>query len=103
MSDRSLMRMVRAWPRKLKLIARRTFPCNSVGGQLCPRSIRSTPPSHAGSLHAAMAPWRTIRVFISSTFRDMHAERDYLVRFVFPRLREELLPRRIHFVDVDLR
>lgn len=32
-----------------------------------------------------------------------HLERDHQVRFVFPRLREELLPRRIHFVDVDLR
>lgn len=47
--------------------------------------------------------WKTVRVFISSTFRDMHAERDHLVRFVFPRLREELLRWRIHFVDVDLR
>lgn len=27
---------------------------------------------------------RVIRVFVSSTFRDMHAERDHLVRFVFP-------------------
>jgi len=34
--------------------------------------------------------WRTVRVFVSSTFRDMSAERDHLVRFVFPRLREEL-------------
>lgn len=33
----------------------------------------------------------------------MHAERDYLVRYVFPRLREQLLSRRIHLVDVDLR
>jgi hypothetical protein len=47
--------------------------------------------------------WQTVRVFISSTFRDMQAERDHLVRFVFPRLREELLKRRIHLVDVDLR
>ncbi len=47
--------------------------------------------------------WRTVRVFISSTFRDMQAERDHLVRFVFPRLRETLLTRRIHLVDVDLR
>src|SRR5439155_18181450 len=47
--------------------------------------------------------WRTVRVFISSTFRDMQAERDHLVRFVFPRLREQLLPRRIHLVDVYLR
>ena len=83
--------------------------------------------------------WKTIRVFISSTFRDMQAERrfgvrrlvaafsshyactipkrrqvaalqkllqaerDWLVRFVFPRLREELLKFRIHREDVDLR
>lgn len=47
--------------------------------------------------------WKTIRVFISSTFRDMHAERDHLVRFVFPRLRDELLRRRMHMIDVDLR
>ncbi|MEW6386512.1 MAG: DUF4062 domain-containing protein [Thermodesulfobacteriota bacterium] len=47
--------------------------------------------------------WRNVRVFISSTFRDMQAERDHLVRFVFPRLREELLKRRIHLVDMDLR
>ena len=34
------------------------------------------------------ATWKTISVFISSTFRDMQAERDDLVRFVFPRLTE---------------
>ena len=33
----------------------------------------------------------------------MQAERDHLVRFVFPRLRQELLERRIHLVDADLR
>ena len=33
----------------------------------------------------------------------MQAERDHLVRFVFPRLREQLLPHHIHLVDVDLR
>src|SRR5262245_32360569 len=47
--------------------------------------------------------WKTVRVFISSTFRDMQAERDHLVRFVFPRLREKLSHRHIHLVDVDLR
>lgn len=50
-----------------------------------------------------IATWKTVRVFISSTFRDMFAERDWLVRFVFPRLREELLKYRIQLVDVDLR
>ncbi|NUQ65363.1 MAG: DUF4062 domain-containing protein [Pirellulales bacterium] len=47
--------------------------------------------------------WKTVRVFISSTFRDMHAERDHLVRVVFPALREKLLPHRIHLDDIDLR
>ena len=31
---------------------------------------------------------RQIRVFISSTFRDMGAERDHLVKFIFPQLRK---------------
>ncbi len=47
--------------------------------------------------------WQTVRIFISSTFRDMQTERNHLVRFVFPRLREELFKWRIHLVDVDLR
>lgn len=47
--------------------------------------------------------WRVVRVFISSTFLDMQAERDYLVRFVIPRLRREVLKWRIHLVEIDLR
>ncbi|HUP19856.1 MAG TPA: DUF4062 domain-containing protein, partial [Gemmatimonadota bacterium] len=47
--------------------------------------------------------WKDIRVFISSTFKDMQAERDHLVRFVFPRVREKLAARRLRLVDVDLR
>jgi WD40 repeat protein len=47
--------------------------------------------------------WREVRVFISSTFCDMHAERDHLVKVVFPRLRERLEQHRIHLVDIDLR
>jgi len=49
------------------------------------------------------AGWKTVRVFISSTFRDMHAERDYLVKLVFPRLREWCAERRLYLVDIDLR
>ena len=44
--------------------------------------------------------WRTVRVFLSSTFRDMHAERDHLARTVFPALREKCRPLRIHLIDV---
>src|SRR4051812_12259565 len=47
--------------------------------------------------------WRTVRVFISSTFRDMHAERDWLVMRIFPQLRERLAKYRVYLVDIDLR
>ena len=47
--------------------------------------------------------WSTVRIFVSSTFRDMHAERDYLGKAVFPELRERCAKRRLHLVDVDLR
>ena len=46
---------------------------------------------------------RTVRAFISSTFRDMHAERDTLVTIVFPELRERLDLLGLEFFDVDLR
>ena len=47
--------------------------------------------------------WRTVRVFISSTFRDMYAERDWLVKVVFPKLRERMAKRNLYLVYVDLR
>lgn len=50
-----------------------------------------------------MTGWRTVRVFLSSTFRDMHAERDHLVKVVFPALRERLEKHRVHLIDIDLR
>jgi hypothetical protein len=46
---------------------------------------------------------RRAGVFISSTLRDLHAERDHLVKVVFPELRERLECHRVHFIDVDLR
>jgi len=47
--------------------------------------------------------WKTVRVFISSTFRDMDAERDHLVKVVFPELRERMAGRHLYLVDIDLR
>jgi len=55
------------------------------------------------SLDAAPYRWRAIRVFISSTFRDLHAERDYLVRYTIPELRDWCERFRLHLVDIDLR
>jgi hypothetical protein len=47
--------------------------------------------------------WPSRPVFITSTFRDMHAERDWLRTRVFPAL-EERLRQRFHHLDiVDLR
>ena len=46
---------------------------------------------------------RTVRLFLSSTFRDFGEERDLLVRKVFPALRARLKDRFVELVDVDLR
>ncbi len=46
---------------------------------------------------------RVIRVFISSTFRDMVRERDLLVKKVFPALRSKCARRFVTFTEVDLR
>ena len=54
------------------------------------------------SLSQPFAP-RDVSVFVSSTFRDMHEERDALRDVVLPRLREELRPWAISADLVDLR
>ncbi|MDR2019519.1 MAG: DUF4062 domain-containing protein, partial [Treponema sp.] len=46
---------------------------------------------------------RQIRVFISSTFRDMHAERTHLVTRVFPSLRRYCEERDVSLFELDLR
>lgn len=46
---------------------------------------------------------REIRIFVSSTFRDMAQERDLLVKGVFPELRRLCAKRFVTFTEVDLR
>ncbi|GHU23414.1 hypothetical protein FACS1894172_08160 [Spirochaetia bacterium] len=46
---------------------------------------------------------RQIRIFISSTFRDMQAERDYLVQKTFPSLRKYCAEREVTLQELDLR
>ena len=46
---------------------------------------------------------RHISIFVSSTFRDMQAERDYLKKHVLPKLQEELLQYGITVSMTDLR
>ncbi|MGC4154884.1 MAG: DUF4062 domain-containing protein [Propionicimonas sp.] len=50
-----------------------------------------------------MSDDRAIRVFVSSTFRDMQAERDELVKRVFPLLRRRCEDRGVAWSEVDLR
>ncbi|XP_026876678.2 telomerase protein component 1 [Electrophorus electricus] len=47
--------------------------------------------------------WRGVHVFISSAFRDMHSERDVLVRSVFPELRQRAAPYCLYLQEVELR
>ena len=46
---------------------------------------------------------RHIRFFISSTFQDMHDERDYLMKHVFPELRIIAAKRNVTLTELDLR
>ena len=48
-------------------------------------------------------PFRSIRVFVSSTFRDMHEEREELIKRVFPQLRQLCEARGVAWSEVDLR
>ena len=47
--------------------------------------------------------WENVYIFISSTFNDMHAERDYLIKRVFPAVRAFCGEHRLNLLDVDLR
>ena len=46
---------------------------------------------------------RTVRIFISSTFRDFGEERDLLMKRVFPELRRRARDRFVEVIGVDLR
>ena len=52
---------------------------------------------------ASTAGWRSRPVFITSTFRDMHSERDWLSDYVLPELEGRLKERRHHLESIDLR
>ncbi|XP_047145181.1 telomerase protein component 1 isoform X1 [Hydra vulgaris] len=47
--------------------------------------------------------WKTVRIFISSTFRDMHGERDLLTRYIFPELRRRCYRYCVNIYEIDLR
>nr|XP_054748224.1 TPR repeat-containing protein DDB_G0287407-like isoform X1 [Lytechinus pictus] len=59
--------------------------------------------SGADKLIVRRSGWKTIRIFVSSTFRDFHAERELFIKEVFPELRIWCEKRRLYLVDCDLR
>ena len=48
-------------------------------------------------------PPSELRLFISSTFRDLHDEREYLVKKIFPEIRSLCRERGVTFTEIDLR
>lgn len=46
---------------------------------------------------------KEVRIFVSSTFRDMQGERDHLVKNVFPKLRKISQSRGVELTEVNLR
>eukprot|EP00741_Cyanophora_paradoxa_P025579 tig00000383_g24684.t1 len=69
------------------------------------RPPRRPPAARAGSQAgpAEAADARTIRVFLSSTFKDMEGERGEIFRSAFPRLQRLCAARGLFLVFVDLR
>ena len=61
------------------------------------RSPAAAPDPHSST------PDRVVRVFISSTFRDMFEEREILVKRIFPQLRKLCEERFVTWGEVDLR
>ena len=83
---------------------------DASGGQT-PRTPReSLPEAAAGAsktlvrIQARMAT-NSLRVFVSSTFSDMHSERNFLQQIVFPAIRRRctVSGRRVQLVDIDMR
>jgi WD40 repeat protein/Cdc6-like AAA superfamily ATPase len=79
----------------------REFPTAPRKGEVADALSRTQDPLER--LASAYGAWETRRVFVSTTFADMAAERSYLVEVLIPELREMLSGHRVHLDEVDLR
>ncbi|CAL8093119.1 unnamed protein product [Calicophoron daubneyi] len=69
-----------------------------------PSRIRSAQDTSKPEIKRPLTEWRCCRVFISSTFRDMHAERDIICGLLLPSLREYATRElHVHLTEIDLR
>ncbi len=66
-----------------------------------PKAAQVKKPAH--HVQSPQHKERRIRVFISSTFRDMQVERDILIKKIFPQLRKLCEERAVTWTEVDLR
>ena len=48
-------------------------------------------------------PYKQLRVFVSSTFNDMHPERNLMISKIFPMIADHCHKRKLEFAGVDLR
>ncbi|XP_015273529.1 PREDICTED: telomerase protein component 1-like [Gekko japonicus] len=78
---------------------------DEIHGLLEPRRAVMAKPEAGGEplISAPKSRWRSVKVFVSSTFRDMHGERDLLIRSVFPELRARAAQFCLTIEDIDLR
>jgi WD40 repeat protein len=65
-------------------------------------SVQKVGSSSAGDSQQRVG-WKRVYLFVSSTFNDMHAERDYLIKRVFPGILDWCEARKIRLLDIDLR
>lgn len=72
-------------------------------GQIPTRLGKPEIPMATQPASVAQSQPRVIRVFVSSTFRDMQAERDELAKRIFPQLRKLCENRGVIWGEVDLR
>jgi nephrocystin-3 len=76
---------------------------DSAAKAISPRETSEIEPQPVSSWQPVWLEDRVIRVFVSSTFRDMQAERDLLIKKAFPQLRKLCEERGVIWTEVDLR
>lgn len=54
-------------------------------------------------MNSSTSKSQEILVFLSSTFKDMEAERNHLTKHIFPKIRTLCLERQVGFTEIDLR
>src|SRR5258708_4580255 len=90
-----------------RLLGKKALAASTLGSDAEAANPRTTPRHSPVGVPNQTAPAATtnrrLRVFISSTFRDMIEERDELMTHTWPALRQLCQERHVELVEVDLR